>query len=309
MKGMIKKKTAVRDSMPATVKVVALVVTTLLSIACVVPFLLCVSASFTDEATLSAYGYKLIPMKFSTAAYQYFFQAGAQVWRAYGVTIVVTVSGVFLGLAAMSMYAYAITRPSFPWKNGFSFFSYFTMLFNGGMVSSYIFNTNFYHLRDSIWILILSGCIGAYNILLMRTYMKSSIPAEIFESAKMDGAGEFQCFWQFALPLAKPMLATIGLFLMVSYWNNWNTGFLYLVKRNDLAPIQLVLKRIENMNEYLAAAETQMSQANLDAQLAALPTESFKMALVVVVALPMIIAYPFFKKFLVNGITVGAVKG
>ena len=299
----------IQDDMPIAIKIVAFIATTFLSVASVVPLLLCLSASLTDEMALATYGYKLIPSKFSTAAYEYILESGRQVWRGFGVSLVTTAAGVCLGLLLMSLFAYAVTRPSFPWKNQFSFFSYFTMLFSGGMVSSYIINTNYYHLRDTIWILILSGSVGAYNILLMRTYMRSSIPTEIFESAKMDGAGDVRCYWQFALPMSKPMLATIGLFLTVGHWNNWNTGHLYLIRRNDLSPIMLVLKRIENMADYLSQAESQMSQSALDDAMAALPTESFKMALVVTVALPMIIAYPFFQKFLVKGITVGSVKG
>lgn len=299
----------VRDDMPVVIKVVAYITTTFFALACLIPFLLCLSASVTEEVTLATYGYQLIPKKISLAAYQYILDSGDQVWRAYGVTLIVTATGTLLGLLVMSLFAYAVTRPSFPWKNQFALFSYFTMLFQGGMVSAYIINTRLYHLGDTIWILILNGCVSAYYILLMRTYMSNSIPSEIFESAKMDGAGEIRCYWQFALPMSKPTLATIGLFSVVKYWNDWNTGHLYLIKRNDLAPIQLVLKRIENMAEFLNSAEGQMSQVDYDEMLEALPTESFKMALVVMVALPMIIFYPFLQRFLVKGVTVGAVKG
>lgn len=309
MKNMkYKRNKDIRDDMPLVIKVSAYVFTTLLSVACLVPFLLCISASLTEEVTLATYGYRLIPKKFSTAAYQYILESGGQVWNGFRVTLIVCVSSVSLGLLMMSLFAYAVTRPSFPWKNQFAFFSYFTMLFSGGMVSSYIVKTRLYNLGDTIWVLILTGCVGAYNILLMRTYMRTSIPVEIFESAKIDGAGEVRCYWQFAIPMSKPMLATIGLFLTVSHWNSWNTAHLYLVKRNDLAPIQLVLKKIEHMQEYLNSAEVQMTQS-IDEVLEAMPTESFKMALVTIVALPMLIAYPFFQRFFVKGITVGSVKG
>ena len=298
-----------KDDMPIAVKIIAYVCTTMFSISCIIPLWLCISSSFTSEEALGRYGYRLIPSEFSTEAYSYIIKNGAQVWQGFGVTIFITITGVLLGLFVMSMFSYAITRPSFPWKNQFGFFSYFTMLFSGGLVASYMVNTTIYGLRDTIWILILTGSVSAYNILLMRTYMRTSIPHEVIESAEIDGAGAFQCYFTIALPMAVPMLATIALFMTVGYWNNWNTGMLYLVQRNDLAPIQLVLKRIENNIQFIAQAEQNMSSIDSNQVQKTIPAEAFRMALTVMVALPMLVSYPFFQKFFINGITVGAVKG
>ena len=306
---MKKKYKELTDDMPVLIKAIAYIATTGLALSCIIPLLLCLSISFTDEETLGFYGYKFIPLKFSTQAYQYIFENGSQIWRAYGVTLVVMITGIIIGLLIMSLFAYAVTRPNFPWKNQFSFFSYFTMLFNGGMVSSYIINTTVYHLRDTIWILILTGCVSAYNIILMRTYMKNSIPNEILESAAVDGASETRRFFQFALPMSVPMLATIALFMAVGYWNNWNTGMLYIIKNTNLSPIQLVLKRIENNIDFLARAEQNMSGSDLEQIRQTVPSESFRMALTIMVALPMVVSYPFFQRFFISGITVGAVKG
>jgi len=300
---------SLQDDMPIYLKTFAYIITTLFAICCILPVLLTLSVSFTDDKVLGLYGYSFIPKKFSIDAYYYILENGMQIWRSYGVTILITVLGVLLGLIAMTMFAYAITRPSFPWKNQFGIFSYFTMLFNGGMVATYIVNTQLYNLKDNIWVLILTGAVGAYNILLMRTYMRTSIPEQVLESARIDGANEFRCFIQFAVPMAVPMIATIALFMVVSYWNNWNTGMLYLVKRNDLAPIQLVLKRIENNINFLAAAEGTMSGMDLEQMKRNVPTESFRMAVTMMAAAPMIIVYPFFQRFFVKGITIGAVKG
>jgi len=303
------KKNKLQDDMPLSIKIIAYICTTFLSITCILPLLICLSSSFTSEEALGRYGYQLIPKEISFEAYDYIFRNGAQIWQSYGVTLVITIAGVLLGLFVMSMFSYAVTRPAFPWKNQFGFFVYFTMLFSGGMVASYIVNTTMYHLRDTVWILILTGSVGAYNILLMRTYFRTSIPPEVIESAEIDGAGSFRCYFQFALPMAVPMLATIALFMTVGYWNNWNTAMLYIVERNDLVPIQLFLKRIENNINFLAEAEQNMSSMDLEEARKSVPAESFRMALTMMVALPMLVSYPFFQKYFINGITVGAVKG
>lgn len=294
------------NDMPIAVKIVSYFFTTLLAVMCILPIWLTVSISVTDEKILGQYGYSFIPRAFSFEAYEYVIKNGSQIWHSYGVTLLVTISGVIVGLFLMSLFAYAVTRKEFPWKNQFGFFVYFTMLFHGGVVSSYIVNTTLFHLRDTIWILILVGMVSAYNLMIMRTYMRTAIPSEVIEAAKIDGAGEFMCYYKIAIPMAVPMLATIGLFMTVSYWNNWNTSLLYIVERNDLVPIQLMLKRIENNIDFLSKNETELALMGVEDQF---PMESFRMALTMMVALPMLVAYPFFQKFFIKGVTVGAVKG
>ena len=172
---------------------------------------------------------------------------GEGIWRAYGVTILVTIVGTILMLAVTAMFAYAISRRSFPWGYQLTFFAYFTTLFSGGMVSSYIIITNVYGLADNPIILVLSGAIGAMNILIVRTYMRTSVPDAVIESAKIDGAGEFLCFYKIVLPMAVPVLATIGLFRAVGLWNDWNTPYLYMQTNEAWAPLQLLLKKIETL--------------------------------------------------------------
>lgn len=297
-----------KEDIPIAVKIISYVIMTLLSFTCIVPLWLTISISFTDEEVLGLNGYSFFPDKFSLDAYKYVIENGKDIFQSFGVTVFITIVGVFVGLFLMSMFAYAVTRKDFPWKNQFGFFVYFTMLFHGGMVSSYIINTTVFHLRDTIWILIISGMVSAYNLMIMRTYMRTSIPDEVIESAKIDGAGEFTCFYKFALPMAVPMLATIALFMTVAYWNNWSTGLLYIVKRNDLVPIQLMLKRIENNIAFIANNEAAMA-TDIEAYEKNFPMESFRMALTMMVALPMLVVYPFFQKYFVKGVTVGAVKG
>lgn len=296
------------NDLPVWVKIFGYIVTTLVSITTLVPLLLTLSISFTDDKSLALHGYKLIPEKFSLEAYKYIITNGTQIWQAYGVTIIVTVSGMLIGLICMSLFAYAVTRGTFPWSTQFVFFVFFTMLFNGGMVPTYMIVANVLNLRDTIFALILPGCMSAMYIMILKTYMRTSIPPAVVESAKIDGAGEYHCFFVIVLPMAVPVLATIALFLAIHFWNGWMNGFLYIVKNQKIIPIQLLLKRFENDMDFLAnSANTNFVEAQELQR--SLPLESAKMALVILVIAPILIAYPFFQKFFVKGITVGAVKG
>lgn len=304
-----KKNKDLTTEVPIVVKVLSYIFTTGLSALCVIPLWLCLSISFTDEKSLAMHGYHFIPKVFSLQSYDYILENGADIWRAYGVTILVTVVGTIIMLAVTAMFAYAISRRTFPWGYQLTFFAYFTTLFSGGMVSSYIINTNVYHLADNPLILVLSGAIGAMNILIVRTYMRTSIPDAVIESAKIDGAGEFLCFYKIVLPMAVPVLATIGLFRAVGLWNDWNTSYLYMQTNETWVPLQLLLKKIEKNVEYLAS-NTQFLTAEEKQKLQeSIPSDGFRMALTMMVALPLVIAYPFFQKFFVKGITIGAVKG
>ncbi len=304
-----KQKSALGDDMPRVVKAVAYLCTTLFSLVCILPVFFALSISFTEEKSLAVSGYHLIPQKFSLNAYEYVFKDADLIFRSYGVTIAVTVLGTLLGLFVMSMFAYAVTREKFPWKFQFSFYVYFTMLFSGGMVASYIVVSNILHLKDNFLVLILPCCYSAMYLIIMRTYMRTSIPPSVVESARIDGASEFTCYAQIVLPMSVPVLTTIALFLAIAYWNNWFTSFLYVVNNNKIIPLQLLLKRIENDVEFLSSASNGMSTAEVEEMRESLPSESFKMALVMMIITPMLIAYPFFQKFIVKGITVGAVKG
>lgn len=293
------------DEIPAIVKILSYILTSLFALACVLPLIMVVSVSVTDEVTLRLNGYSIIPAKFSFAAYKYIFTNSGQVLQSYLVTIASTVSGVALGLVLMSSLAYVISRDNFAYRKQFTFLIFFTMLFSGGMLSSYIINTNVLKLRDTFAALVLPACVSPMYVMILKSYMRTNIPLSVVESAKMDGASEIRCYMSIVLPMALPSIATIALFMTINYWNSWYHAFLY-VRRNTLIPIQLLINRIEKEIQYLAQAGGGGS-AMLTMQ-EDIPSESVKMALVVVIVVPILIAYPFFQRFFVKGITLGAVK-
>ena len=304
-----RKAKSLQDDMPMWIKIAAYILTTALAISCVIPFLLTVAVSFTEEQALLEYGYQMIPKVWSTEAYEYIFKNSDAMIRAYGITIFVTVTGTLLGLLIMSMIAYVISRPSFPWKTQIAFFVFFTQLFSGGMLSAYIIYTTVYHLRDTLTVQILTPCVLPTYVLILRTYMSTSIPHAVVESAKIDGAREMTCFWKIVIPMAVPALATIALFLAVGYWNGWKTAFIYILTRTDIIPIQLLLNRIEKEITFLATNSVDMTASEAAAIQGTIPSESVKMALLVLVVTPIVVAYPFFQRFFIKGITIGSVKG
>ncbi|MEK4059909.1 MULTISPECIES: carbohydrate ABC transporter permease [unclassified Paenibacillus] len=272
---------------------------------CIFPFLFVVIISFTDEGALAREGYKLIPSKWSIGAYQYIFDSGDTLLRSYGVTIFVTVIGTIVSLLFIALYAYAISRKSFKYRNFFAFFAFFTMLFNGGLVPTYIVVTQFLGLKDSIWALILPLAVNAFYIMILRTFYSTSVPDAIIESGKIDGAGEFRVFLTLVLPLSLPGLATIALFSTLGYWNDWFNALLY-IDNPDLVPLQSMLMRIETSMQFILQ-NSQNSSLSLEA-LRSMPQDTSRMAMVVLATGPIIFAYPFFQRYFIQGLTVGAVK-
>lgn len=272
---------------------------------CVFPFLFVVIISFTDEGVLARDGYKLIPSQWSLEAYRYVFQTGDTLLRSYGVTIFVTVVGTIISLLFIAFYAYAISRKSFKFRNFFAFFAFFTMLFNGGLVPTYIIVTQLLSLKDTIWALILPLAVNAFYIMILRTFYSTSVPDAIIESGKIDGAGEFRIFLKLVLPLSLPGLATIGLFSTLGYWNDWFNALLYIDNPN-LVPLQSMLMRIETSMQFILQ-NSQNSSLSLEA-LRSLPQDTSRMAMVVLATGPIIFAYPFFQRYFIQGLTVGAVK-
>jgi putative aldouronate transport system permease protein len=272
---------------------------------CVFPFLFVVIISFTDEGVLARDGYRLIPAKWSLGAYRYVFESGDMLLRSYGVTILVTVLGTLVSLLFISFYAYAISRKSFRYRNFFSFFAFFTMLFNGGLVPTYIVVTQLLHLKDTIWALVLPLAVNAFYIMILRTFYTTSVPDAIIESGKIDGAGEFRIFLTLVLPLSLPGLATIALFSTLGYWNDWFNALLYIDNPN-LVPLQSMLMRIETSMQFLLQ-NSQNSSLSIEA-LRSMPQDTSRMAMVVLATGPIIFAYPFFQRYFIQGLTVGAVK-
>ena len=282
--------------------VICYTVVGLMALICLIPFILLISGSFTSEQFIRFHGFSLIPGEFSTEAYSVIFKTPERILRAYGVSIMITVIGTFCGLLLTSMTAYVIARKDFKYRNWFSFFFYFTTLFNGGMVSTYIFYIQYLNLKDSYLALILPMMFNVFYLLIMRTFV-SNIPHALVEAAKIDGAGEWRIFFTIILPLLKSGLATIGLFLALGYWNDWYNAMLYL-NTDTKYPLQYMLYAIQQQTQALASIASQagISVSNL-------PSSSLKLAMAVVATGPIVILYPFVQKYFVAGITIGAVKG
>lgn len=275
------------------------------SFMCVFPFLFVVIISLTDEKTLATDGYRLFPAKWSLEAYRFVFESGDSLLRSYGVTILVTVVGTIISLVLIALYAYAISRKSFRYRRFFSVFAIVTMLFNGGMIPTYMVVSQLMGLKDTLWALILPLAMNAFYIMILRTFYSTSVPEAVIESARIDGAGDFYIFLRIVLPLSLPGLATIGLFSTLGYWNDWFNALLYIDNPN-LVPLQSMLMRIESSIQFIQQ-NSQNSSLSLQA-LSSIPQDTARMAMVVLATLPIIFAYPFFQRYFVQGLTVGAVK-
>ncbi|MCY9691783.1 carbohydrate ABC transporter permease [Paenibacillus alginolyticus] len=277
----------------------------LMACASIFPFVLLVMASFTDQKAIINDGYSLLPSVFSLEAYKYMMKSSASLFRAYGITVFITIIGTVVGLAISTMLAYPLSRSDMPLRKVMSFLVFFTLLFNGGLVSTYLIYTEFFHIKNTIWALIIPGLLtNGFYILLIRTFFSTSIPAAIIESAYIDGASEFKIFYRIVLPLSLPILATIGLMLGISYWNDWFNGLIF-VTDSKLFSIQNMLNRMLSDIQFLQKSSmTNASQASSN-----IPTDSVRMAIAVIGIVPIFCAYPFFQKFFVKGLTLGAVKG
>lgn len=283
-------------------KVVFSIVVGAFALICLFPFLLMITSSFMNEKEIITEGFKLFPDEWSLNAYIFLFKTPGKLLDAYKITIITAVVGTLMGLFCMSMAGYVLCRKDCLYRNQISFFIYFTTLFSGGLIPSYILMVNYLHMKDSIWAMILPAIMSPWSIFLMRNFMKS-VPDSLYESASMDGAGDFRIYWQIFLPLAKPALATVGLFLVLGYWNQWYSAMLYIESPNKF-PLQYFLQRIINQ-----ANVQLLIQQGLTIDTQDLPSESIKMATAVVATGPIILAYPFVQKYFVSGMTVGAVKG
>ncbi|OBR65502.1 sugar ABC transporter permease [Paenibacillus oryzae] len=282
--------------------IIGYIIMTLLAIVCIVPFILIISSSFTDEMAITLNGYQIIPTVFSTEAYSVLFKYPKDMIAAYGVTIGVTAIGTVLGLFLTAMTAYVLSRRDFKWRNQFSFFFFFTTLFNGGLVPWYLM-MNALEMKDNYLALVLPLLLNVFYIIVMKSFM-SSIPDAITESAKIDGATDFGIFIKLILPLSKPALATIGLFLALGYWNDWYNALLFIGK-SEMMPLQYYLYRmLANMDGLRKAMMASGMAVNF-----AMPTESLKMAMTIVATGPIFLVYPFIQRYFVKGLTIGAVKG
>lgn len=281
----------------------AIILITVFAILCVFPFLLIIGTSFSSEAVVRIKGFTIIPEDFSLEAYKMIFKSGKILLGSYIVTILMTLIGTVCGLSVISMTGYALQRRDFPYRNGISFFIYFASLFSAGLAPYYLIMVQGYHLKDNYLAVLLPLLMSPWLIILMKNYVKS-IPYEITESGKIDGAGDFRIFAELILPMLTPALATIGLFLALGYWNEWYQSSLFLSARIVYKPLQYMLYQIINQVAYL-----KNSVASSYVTFTDFPQETLKMATAVIATGPIILVYPFAQKYFISGITVGAVKG
>ena len=278
------------------------------SLLAVLPMILMLTSSFTDNDVLIAEGYSYFPSKWSAYAYEYIFSTGNSVMRAYLVSIILTMVGTSLALAITTLLAYALSKKDLPGKGILTFLVVFSMLFNGGLVPTYIVYTKIFHLNNTFWSLLIPGLLmNGFNVMLMKSYFCSSIPDEILDAAYIDGANEVKTFWKIVIPLSKPILATIALFAGIAYWNDWMNGYIYVTKRTELYSVQNLLNRMMQNIQFLSQSSSNVQNANVG--LSSIPLASVRMAMATVGILPIIIVYPFVQKYFVTGVMLGSVKG
>lgn len=299
----MQKETAMKRKTADTVSfnIISYIVIIIFALLAFLPFFFLLMNSFQDERMINLYGFSVWPRQFSLEAYNTVFQYPNKIIRAYGVTIFVTVVGTVLSLYFSTMAAYVMFRKEVKYSFQLSFFLYFTTLFNGGLVAWYITLSSTYRLGNTIWVLILSPMFNAIYIIMLRNFLKGSIPDALIESAKIDGAGDFKIYMRIVLPLSKASLASIGLFVALNYWNDWFTPMIFLYNP-DIFPMQYWLYRILSNQQAAAQMLNRIAGAKL-------PSNSLKLAFTVIATGPIVILYPFVQKYFVQGVTIGAVKG
>jgi putative aldouronate transport system permease protein len=286
-------------------RMIATVLLAIFSIIALLPIILIVIASFTEEKALISNGYSYFPKAFSLDAYYYMLKQGVTILRAYGITISVTLLGTVTSVIITTMLAYPMSRANFKYRNILSFFVFFTMLFNGGIVSSYMMWSNIFHIKNSIWALIMPGfLVTAFNVFLVRNYYTNNVPEAVIESAQIDGASEIRIFCKIIVPLSVPTVATISLFTALIYWNDWVNGLYYITDSKYFGIQNLLIKIMNNVQFLKSGSSNLLGLGNIE-----LPGTSVRMAMAVIGVLPIIIIYPFIQKYFIKGVIVGAVKG
>ncbi|MDF2631674.1 MAG: binding-protein-dependent transport system inner rane component [Caproiciproducens sp.] len=279
----------------------------LISLVCVIPVLFVLSISFSSEKSIQDFGYHLIPKVFSTESYTFLLRQGTVITRALGVSLFVTIVGTILGVLLTTTMGYVLSRPQYKLKGFLTWVVFIPMVFNGGMVSSYYVNANLLGLKNNIWAYILPLAVSSFNVIICKTFFRTTIPDSLVESAKIDGATQLRIFFSIVLPISLPVLATIGLFLSFGYWNDWFQAMLY-IDDTKLNSLQALLTKIMDNVDYLSrnAATMGVSSAELARSM---PKEGARMAIAALIIIPIGCAYPFFQRYFISGLTVGAVKG
>ncbi|MGI6214702.1 MAG: carbohydrate ABC transporter permease [Christensenellales bacterium] len=276
------------------------------ALACIIPFIIVLIISFTDENSIAQFGYQLIPDKFSVESYLFLWNERSTIFNSLGVSLFVTVIGTALGVLLTSMLGYVLSRRQYKFRKFFVWMVFIPMIFNGGMVASYAINIQMLHFKNGLHALILPLLVSSFNVIIARTFFQQTIPDAIIESAKIDGASELRIFRTIILPVSTPVLATLGLFLAFGYWNDWYLSMLYITNQSKYS-LQYLLQQIVANIEFIA--KTPGIGVNMQEYLSKMPREGVRMAIAVIIVLPIAIVYPFFQKYFISGLTIGAVKG
>lgn len=294
------------DKLYSRIAHILLVLTILI---CVLPFVLLIVVSFTDESSIAQKGYTFFPTKWSLDAYVYLFKTGKSMIRAFGMSVMVTAIGSVCHVLLASMYAYPLSRKDYPLNRFMTVFVLITMLFNGGLVPTYLWYSGTLHIKNTLWALLIPNLLtNCFNVILIRTYYQTSVPMALIESALIDGAGEGRIFWQIVFPLAKPIIATVSLFAALAYWNDWINGLYYLYEP-EWFTLQVLLNRLMSDIQFMNSAAATSPQIAASIQNLKLPSTTMRMAIAVVSIIPMLLMFLPLQKFFARGITIGALKG
>ena len=272
----------------------------------ILPFIFVIIISISSEESIRLFGYSFFPRSLSGSAYQFLWNEKATILNALFISVAVTIGGTLLGLVLTTTMGYVLSRPVFKLKNFYTWVVFIPMIFNGGMVASYVVNANILNLKNTIWVLILPLAVSSFNIIVCKTFFRATIPDSLIESAKIDGASQLKIFKSIVLPISKPVLATIGLFLTFGYWNDWFQSSLY-ISNQKLISLQALLNNIMKSLEYIS--NNPSAGLSLQQYRSQMPSESVRMAIAVIIVVPIACAYPFFQKYFISGLTIGAVKG
>ncbi len=275
---------------------------------CIVPFILVVIVSFSSRESIREIGYSFFPTSLSVEAYQYAIKMGYALWRAYFNSFVITILGTFFSVLICMLYSYALFRRDFKYRSFFTFFAFFTTLFGGGLVPTYVVCKQLLGMQDNYWAVIGPLLVNPFNFIIMRSFFQSCVPEELIEAAAIDGSGEYNTLFKIIVPVSKPGIATIALLNAITYWNEWYIPLLYTPNDPEHMPLQYLLMKLQRNVDYLAKNAAMMG-AEASKAMSELSTQSLRMVLVVLCVVPIACAYPFFQRFIISGLTIGSVKG
>lgn len=295
------------NSVSVPAEVIINIILAIFCAVCIVPFIFVIIIAFSSEASIRVIGYSFVPQEWSLEAFQYVMKLGDQLWRSYANSFFITIVGTVASVFVCALYSYALFRRDFKYRTFFTFFSFFTMMFGGGLAPTYYVCKNLLGLNDNYWALIIPLLFNPFNVIIMRTFFQSSVPEELIESAAIDGSGEYNTLFKIVTPISKPGIATIALLNALAYWNEWFIPMLY-IRSAKYMPIQQLLMKMQKNADFLAKNAHLLGAEAAKASVK-LPTQSLQMALVVMIVVPITFAYPFFQRYIVAGLTVGSVKG